>query len=76
MELVRKQRADTGQSPRLEPSPNSLTAYQAYPEEPHDASDKDLYSVQMPRPPDSLHDNHTESSTQEEASFNYEAISY
>lgn len=47
------------------------TAYQTYPEEPHDASDKDLYSAQIP--PDSLQDIHTENPTQEEASFNDEA---
>ena len=44
---------------------------QACPEEPHDASDKDPYSAQIP--PDSLHGIHTENPTQEEASFNDEA---
>ena len=45
---------------------------QACPEESHNASDKDLYSAQIP--PDSRHDIHTEKPTQEEASFNNEAI--
>jgi hypothetical protein len=44
---------------------------QAYPENPYDASDKDLSFVQIP--PDSLHDIHTANPTQEEAPFNDEA---
>jgi hypothetical protein len=50
------------------------TAYQAHPEDAYNASDNDLYSMQIP--PDSLHGNHTENPSQEEASFNDEAIEY